>query len=159
MKPDFWNARLRSQNPDGASELLVLETEKLLNVRLPAVYLEAMRVQNGGCSSYVDFVQPDSQGQISTEDTYWLAAEYFHTLTELEPLTEPDRDGWDIHVGQLDLLIAFKQSGGCFWCFDYRRCGRQGEPSIVYIDAECEIETQAAPNCAWLFEHLVKQEE
>jgi hypothetical protein len=159
MKEDFWDIAFQYLNPAGASEVLITETEQRLNATLPKAYLDVMRVQNGGHSSYTCFRPPGSDKQSGTEDTYWLAAESFHTLGELEPLTEPDQAGWDIHAEQLDLLIAFKQSGACFWCFDYRKSGRQGEPSIVYIDAECEIETAAASNWNWLSEHLIKSED
>ena len=158
MKKEFWNPEYQHFNPAGASEILIAEIENLLHVKLPAAYLEVMRVQNGGHASHTAFLVADSDNQISGEDIHWLSAESFHKLEELEPLTEPDQAGWDIHAEQLDLLIAFKQAGACFWCFDYRKSGCQGEPAIVYIDAECEIEATIAPNCKWLLEHLVKDE-
>jgi hypothetical protein len=111
----------------------VARAEARLGVRLPAAYLAALGVQNGGPLRTTK--HPKGNGSVKhlagigrrfptilahgwKEEKRYMAE---------EGLTKPAR---------LDDLISFSGDGHYHYCLDYRASGRQGEPRVSFIDLE-----------------------
>lgn len=111
----------------------VAAAEKKLGVRLPLAYVEALRVQNGGhlrrtshpSGGVVDCIAGIGPRFPSILGCDWRTVKA--TMAELG-FTTP---------AQIDDLIPFCGDGHYYYCLDYRRSGRSGEPSVTYVDVEC----------------------
>ncbi|GDX79385.1 hypothetical protein LBMAG42_11960 [Deltaproteobacteria bacterium] len=103
----------------------VASAEARLGVRLPAAYLALVREQNGG---YVAASLPDSPHSM-----IWGIGPYFPSITG-ERAEEMAEGG----------LVPFDGDGHWHLCLDYRTSGRTGEPSVSYVDDECEHEEPVA---------------
>lgn len=107
----------------------VTSAQKRLGVRLPESYLEALRIQNGGHlrrERHVSGTSLRSIDGISDNRPFRDWSEEKEFMTEAEIDTIPDIDG----------LIPISGDGHEYVCFDYRRSGPQGEPSITRVDVE-----------------------
>jgi hypothetical protein len=116
----------------------VRSAEAQLAVKLPAPYLELLQQQNGGYlratwpASYAGMLYGIGPGPASL------------TLDEAPWRPHNARSSWKPR--KPELLIPF--DGGEHWsmCFDYRKQGPQGEPSITLVDAEAREDEPVAKN-------------
>lgn len=115
------------------TDALVAQAESELGHELPEVFLDILRVQNGGP---IRFSIPDACGdQIAgigpsypsiTDDTFQDHQEY---------------------VGYpLDGLVPFDGDGHWYHCLDYR--DKAVEPAVSYIDIECNSQNRIADSFA-----------
>lgn len=102
---------------------IVESAERLLRVRLPKAYLDLLQVQNGGyLHEEVEFEGVD--GTLRSIEGIGFA----------RGLDGPQgalfmREEW----GYSDGLIYFDGDAHTGFCLDYRTCGPEGEPSVVWI--------------------------
>jgi len=109
--------------------------EAHLGVTLPSAYLHLLRQQNGGylransgISSQVNGIGPQFPS-ITRDEGWWRPK-------------NADAGAWA--PTDASLLIPFDGDGHWDMCFDYRRGGPRGEPSITHVDCECEREEPVA---------------
>jgi hypothetical protein len=119
----------------------VSQAERELGVRLPADYLALLRVQNGGRVSEdlnaFPLDEPDPWGAVRV----WLAdMDGVGDIERSENRHDPD---WGPPEGLV--LIASPGAGHQFLALDYRACGPDGEPSVLWTDTELVSNFQLAP--------------
>lgn len=134
----------------------VREAEALLGVRLPEALLELLRVQNGGGVV-------DERSAFPSEPNSWApdhapfdslmgigAAERTMSLLDTPYLVEE----WG-----LPSPVVLLTGDGHWWiALDYRECGPDGEPPVVWLDADDESELALAPDFRSFLAGLVPAE-
>lgn len=142
--PAFLNWVHPALTPD-----IIAAAEHVLKVRLPAEYLDLLRIQNGG---YTELVLPNSvQGEI------WGIGAQYPTITDgslKQRLTGHDDEVW-MPLGS-HLLIPFDGDGHWYMCFDYRAAGPHAEPQVALVDIECALERVVADSFAHFMSLLVR---
>jgi hypothetical protein len=115
------------------TEETVREAESQLAVQLPRAYLDLLKQQNGG---YLRASWPDS-----VSETLFGIGPRFPSITRDDGWWRPknaDSQMWA--PPQSELLIPFDGDGHWDMCFDYRKHGPRREPTIAFVDCECERE-------------------
>lgn len=111
--------------------------QKQLGVTLPVSYLELLGIQNGGYVRRAMTNAPHSR--------IWGIGEHYPTILRSHEWQAADAVEDDYWIpSQPQLLIPFDGDGHWYLCFDYRKSGGQGNPSVTYIDLEAERETSVA---------------
>lgn len=155
---DLWEYDYADEDPYHEAtpndEYIAAIEQKLGGYKLPAAYIELMKKHNGGYLKRDCFVM--------SEDNEWEA--FNLSLSGLYALGEIARYSLLGEFGQesakawsypnVGIYFADTISGGHdLVAFDYRQCGKQGEPSVVHIDQESNYcITQIAPH----FTHFIK---
>ncbi|MDI3289189.1 SMI1/KNR4 family protein [Polyangium sp. 15x6] len=133
------------------------KAEAQLGVKLPAAYLAALRVQNGG---YLRL--SDHPSRLAPFD--WLAGigPRFPSILEhdWEELKAFMRENKIKKPRRLDDLVSFCGDGHYHYCFDDRKRGRESEPCITYIDVECfDVDKVLAPDFLTFLHELRAEQE
>jgi SMI1 / KNR4 family (SUKH-1) len=125
----------------------ISDAERKLGVRLPPDYLALLRVQNGGR------VAEDFDGFVV--DPPGPHGESFVALVDMDGLGGPgsvchvqrseDRHDPDYGPPEGLVLIGSPDAGHQFLALDYRECGPDGEPSVVWTDTELVSNFALAP--------------
>lgn len=150
MSDDFWGSNFYA-NPPLNDEAIVV-AERQLGVRLPAVFIELLRRQNGGYTQ--GFVFPTSQPTSWAEDHVPLDAlagivvdcahEGIHNILLTDYLSRE----WGLPPRQV--LLA---GDGDWWItLDYRA---SDEPLVSWIDVEVGEDLVIAPSFAAFLDGLV----
>ncbi|MFD9703915.1 SMI1/KNR4 family protein [Lentzea sp. NPDC059081] len=150
---EFWDTGTHGVQPPLTPDA-VRDAEKVLGVRLPEALLELLRVQNGG-------TVVDSRTAFPvTSATSWASDHVpFDSLMGIGPeggaLTLLDTP---YLVGEWDLpspVVLLCGDGHTWVALDYRECGPDGEPSVVWLDADAESELPLAPDLRTFLDGLV----
>lgn len=122
----------------------VHEAEARLGVTLPAPYLALLRSQNGGALR--------ATWPASYASALWGIGATAPSITHAQARWGPrPRTPGAWAPRDAALLIPFDAGDVWDMCFDYRRRGPHGEPSITLVDSECgEEEPVAASFAAYL---------
>ncbi len=111
----------------------IADAQDRLGVTLPAAYLAALKIQNGGYlrrSAHESGHAPvDCLSGIGPRFPSILRRNWSQIKTHMAEngLEKPQN---------IDDLVPFCGDGHYHWCFDYRQHGRHKEPCITYIDVE-----------------------
>jgi SMI1/KNR4 family protein SUKH-1 len=108
------------------TDAVVRDAERRLRLRLPEVYVAALRIQNGG---YLRFRLPDLP-----VDQMWGIGPRYPSILEGSLDERHAGEGW--LPNGADALVPFVGDGHWYLCFDARD-GRD-EPAITHVDLECE---------------------
>ncbi|MCO6044421.1 SMI1/KNR4 family protein [Aeoliella sp. ICT_H6.2] len=111
------------------TEALIRQTESQLGHTLPQLFLDILRVQNGGP---IRFSIPDSVG-----DQIAGIGPSYPSITD-----DTFRDHQEYVDYPLDGLIPFDGDGHWYHCLDYRE--GSAEPAVSYIDVECNSQGRIA---------------
>jgi SMI1 / KNR4 family (SUKH-1) len=126
----------------------VREAEAQLGVRLPAAYLALLRCQNGGALR--------ATWPASYAGALWGIGPVAPSITHERARWGPRPRSPGVWAPRdAALLIPFDAGDVWDMCFDYRRCGPQGEPSITLVDSECGEEEPIAASFAVYLAGLV----
>lgn len=133
----------------------IAEAERLLRVTLPASLLDLLRHRNGG-------VVAESRDAFPTsEPTSWstdhVPVDFVMGIGgregTLSLLDSPYLVGeWGLPAA---VVLVSAAGAACFIGLDYRACGRHGEPSVVWFDADRDTELTLAPDFRSFVERLV----
>ncbi|MGW2378357.1 MULTISPECIES: SMI1/KNR4 family protein [Kitasatospora] len=127
------------------TDQMILEAERRLNVTLPGSLLDLLRQQNGGRVTSSRNAFPTSR------PTSWSAdhVPFDHVLgighreRTISLLDSPYLvEEWNL-PGRVVLVSG---DGPCWIALDYRACGRAGEPSVSWLDADDNSELALAPD-------------
>ncbi|MEV4679999.1 SMI1/KNR4 family protein [Streptomyces kurssanovii] len=156
VKATFWGDGRHGVQPP-LTEAAVHETEVQLGVRLPSSFLELLRCRNGGqvaarwdafptdvptswSEDHVPFDMMMGIGRhddrLSLSDTPYLVEEW----------------------GLPSPIVLLSGDGHCWIALDYRVCGRQGEPSVTWFDADGNSELALAADFRAFVEGLTAAE-
>lgn len=160
---NFWNNSeyaLENYVNEPLTENLLKEVQADLPYKIPQSYIEFMKYQNGGQPFNTcyptntptlwadDHVAVDAIAGISKKDINSLGGEYGSQCM--------------IDNGYPDIGIYFAgcPSGHAMFAFDYTECGKDGEPSVVYVAQEDDFEiTFLAKDFATFIKGLKSEDE
>lgn len=155
---NFWNDNEYAQKEyisDSPTDELIASVEKELGYKLPASYIWLMKQHNGGIPVNTCFPTDTptswSDNHVAIEGISGIGREKIYSLCgELGSQFMIDEWGYpDIGVAICDTPSAGHQ----MIFLDYRECGSQGEPKVVYIDQEYDYDiTPLADN----FEEFIR---
>jgi SMI1-KNR4 cell-wall len=122
------------------TDRLAKDAEATVGHRLPSAYLDILRVQNGG---YIRYMLPE----MCHSQIYGIGP-HFPSITHFD--WDDDREYVSF---ELDGLVPFDGDGHWHLCLDYR--SGKTDPSITYIDVECDRESSIASDFSDYLRHLV----
>ncbi|MBF9071533.1 SMI1/KNR4 family protein [Streptacidiphilus fuscans] len=153
VQPAFWDTGSNYGVQQPLTDHAVREAERLLDVTLPASLLDLLRVRNGGqvagtrnafrtdkptswSAGHVPFDQVAGVGRrertVSLLDSPYLVKEW----------------------GLPSPVVLLAGDGPCWIALDYRACGRHGEPSVTWFDADFSFELPLASDFGSFVEGL-----
>ncbi|WP_370948093.1 SMI1/KNR4 family protein [Amycolatopsis sp. cg5] len=152
IKQSFWGPDSYGVLPPLTSEA-VIEAERLLDVTLPASLIDLLSIQNGGQ------VVPGLQACPTTEPTSW--SEDHVPVDQLMGIGRKDNvlslldTPYLVQEWELPEPLALLTGDGHWWiALDYRKSGRRGEPSVVWLDVERSEELVLAADFRAFVERL-----
>ncbi|HEX7308448.1 SMI1/KNR4 family protein [Lentzea sp.] len=153
---EFWDTGTYGVQPPLTSAT-VAAAEKVLGVRLPEALLELLRVQNGGT------VVSGRSAFPTTSATSWAPDHVpFDSVLGIGPegnaLTLLDTPYLVEEWGLPSPVVLLTGDGHWWIALDYRECGPEGEPSVVWLDADDESELALAPDLRTFLDGLVPAE-
>lgn len=162
----FWDDcdySLRNYVGRPATDEDIAHAESILGYQLPAAYKELVKKHNGGLLGAWMFHGKDGTGAWA-HGIYGVDPECPNSLLNSSlndrGLTDFWVDEWQYPTG-IGLAIADTPSAGHDMIFlDYRKCGLDGEPSVLHIDNEMgNIETHLADSFEEFLEGLYVPDE
>jgi hypothetical protein len=150
---EFWTGGTYGVQPPLTAEA-VRHAEEVLGVRLPEALLELLRVQNGGT------VVSERSAFPTDEETSWAPDHVpFDSLmgigTAGRALTLLDTPYLVREWGLPSPVVLLTGDGHTWVALDYRECGPDGEPSVVWLDVDEEAELTLAPDFRSFLDELV----
>ncbi|MGW6919148.1 SMI1/KNR4 family protein [Kitasatospora sp. NPDC054939] len=145
VQPAFWDAGSNYGVQQPLTDQTVRQAERLLDVTLPASLLDLLWAQNGGQ------VTATRNAFRTDRATSWSAdhVPFDHVMgighreRTVSLLDSPYLvEEW----GLPSPVVLLSGDGPCWIALDYRACGRHGEPSIAWFDAETSVELALAPD-------------
>ncbi|MPY66472.1 SMI1/KNR4 family protein [Deinococcus sp. SDU3-2] len=138
---------------------LVVSVEAQLGYRLPTLYVELLKIQNGGLPARTCF--PTSEATSWAEDhvaitsLFGIGGQHTSGLPEASQFMVSEWGYPPIGVYFADCPSA----GHDMVALDYRACGPQSEPSVVHVDQEGDYRiTWLAPDFATFVKGLLPEE-
>lgn len=138
---------------------LVASVEAELGYRLPTLYLELLKVQNGGLPARTCFPTEEAtswaEDHVAITSIFGIGGRHTSGLPEASQFMVSDWGYPPIGVYFADCPSA----GHDMVALDYRACGPQGEPCVVHVDQEGDYRiTWLAPDFATFVGGLVDEE-
>ena len=143
---DFWDDdayALENYIEDAPSDGLIASIEAELGYKLPASYIELMKLHNGGMPFKTCF--PTAQSNSWAEDHVQISGikgigrEKIYSLCGTLGSTFFTGEGGYPDTG---ICICDTPTGGhSMIMLDYSKCGRNGEPEVLYVDGGLEQTT------------------
>jgi hypothetical protein len=137
----FWDDSqfaLESYVSEPASDALIASVEQALGYKLPAAYVWLMKQHNGGIPFNLNFPTKTpttwSEDHIAITGIYGIGRDKDYALCG-DAGSQFWIDEWE--YPDVGVYFADCPSGGHdMLMFDYRQCGKQGEPAVVHVDQE-----------------------
>ncbi|WP_406481704.1 SMI1/KNR4 family protein [Streptomyces sp. NBC_01615] len=145
LLPPFWDTSSDYGVQPPLTDRAVGEAERLLNVTLPDSLLDLLRKQNGGQVSDSRNAFPASLPTSWSTDhvPFDSVMGIGHRERTLSMLDSP----YLVEEWGLPTAVVLVSGDGHYWIgLDYRTCGRHGEPSVVWFDADDNSELALAPD-------------
>jgi len=142
---------LQYVEPAPSDELIASIEEELGGFRLPAAYVELARMRNGGALKRNRHPMDEPTGwaedHIAISNLYAIGRTSFYSLCGAVGSKFMEEEWGYPPIG---VCIANTPTGGHeMIVLDYRECGKQGEPRVVYVDQEDDYSiTFVAPDFA-----------
>ncbi|WP_030248189.1 SMI1/KNR4 family protein [Streptomyces sp. NRRL S-350] len=153
VQPAFWDTGSNYGVQQPLTDEAVREAERLLDVTLPASLLDLLRIQNGGQ------VTGTRNAFRTDKPTSWSAdhVPFDHVMgvghreRTVSLLDSPYLvEEWSLPAP----VVLLSGDGPCWVALDYRACGRHGEPSVAWFDADFSVELALAPDFGSFVEGL-----
>ncbi|WTI12186.1 SMI1/KNR4 family protein [Streptomyces sp. NBC_00820] len=145
LQHSFWDIESDRGVQPSLTDEAVLEAERLLNVALPGSLLDLLREQNGGLVASSRDAFPTSRPTSWAPDhvPFDFVMGIGHREQALSMLDSP----YLVEEWGLPTDVVLISGGGHYWIgLDYRTCGRHGEPSVAWFDADDNSELALAPD-------------
>ncbi|MEU7279232.1 SMI1/KNR4 family protein [Streptomyces sp. NPDC045431] len=158
LQRPFWDTGSDRQVQPPLTEQSIAEAQRLLDVVLPDSLLELLREQNGGLVASSRDAFPTSRPTSWAPDhvPFDFVMGIGHDEQALSLLDSP----YLVEEWGLPADVVLISGGGHYWiALDYRACGRQGEPSVVWFDADDHAELALAPDFRSFIEGLTSSAE
>lgn len=133
VPPNLFKPKYATGIPTEFDARELTRTEKALGVKLPAAYVEVLKVQNGGPLRLTQFKmkrKPPKGTTWSRSQTYRVGELPGIHPTHHDSLTARGQNAaeWGVDAG----LIPLDGDGHYWVCLDYRKSGPRGEPAITH---------------------------
>ncbi len=158
----FWTDWGDSYHEDPPTDDQLAAVEAKLGFRLPDAYVELARIYNGGTPHRSCFPMTEPTGwaenHIMVDGIYAIGEKATYSLVgELGSLHMRDEWGYPSWgVGFADTPTGGHEQ----LMLDYRDCGPEGEPTVVYVDQEDDYSvTFVAPDFVSFIKGLVEEDE
>ena len=153
LQPVFWSTDSGVGVQPDLTDQTILEAERLLNVTLPASLLDLLRRQNGG------LVVSSRDAFPTSRPTSWASDhvpfDFVMGIGRREQTLSLLDSPYLVEEWGLPTDVVLLSGGGHYWIgLDYRTCGRHGEPSVVWFDADDNSELPLAPDFRSFIEGL-----
>jgi len=158
---NFWDESDYYSCSTKVTDTMIQETEKVLGYKLPISYIELIKTKNGGTPIDECFptVEPTSwasnhimiSGIKGIGGEWGIAFSQFNSQEAIEEWGYPD-------IGIV--ICECPSAGHDVVMLDYRKCGRSGEPQVVHVDVEVDVNptiTFLAENFEEFIKGLVNQ--
>lgn len=152
-KHEFWDVNYYNNPP--LTEDMIVAAEKTLAVKLPALFIELLKIQNGGYTK--GFSYPMTQ-KTTWSDNHVPLSELFGIVTD--KLIDSGHNILNSHYmikewGLPDRQVLLTGDGHWWITLDYRN----GEsPTVKWIDTECDEEVEVANSFDDFINGLVSDE-
>ena len=151
-KADFWD-EIDANNPP-LTDGMIEQAERMLKVRLPKSFIELLKIQNGGythCFAYpMKQATSWAEDHIPVDELFGIVPDDLdadHNILETVYMTEE----WGLPEKQVLLC-----GDGHWWItLDYRN---SDEPTVRWIDVECNEDIHVANTFEDFFNGLVSEE-
>ena len=159
----FWDESdySRKQTEPPPSDALIAEVEAALGFQLPDAYVELARMRNGGCVERCCY--PMSEPTSGSDDHIMITSSSAIGHSDNALLGSMGSQFMQQEWGYPSWGVVFTDNpsaGHDVLMLDYRQCGPQGEPSVVFVDQESDYEvTAVAPNFATFIRGLQSEGE
>jgi len=150
----FWDPEIEHLRLPPLTDELVVSAERQLGVTLPFDLLHLLRIQNGGviadtwdaCPADTNFYADD---HVPFEHLYGIGpAGQAETMTLLDT-------PYLVEEWELPSPVVLLSGQGHYWlALDYRGCGPEGNPPVVWIHNEMNHELPLAPDFRAFVERL-----
>lgn len=150
----FWHPEIEHLRQPPLTDELIADAENELGVTLPLELLHLLRIQNGGviadtwdaCPVDANFYADD---HVPFEHLYGIGpAGQAQTITLLDT-------PYLVQEWELPSPVVLLSGQGHYWlALDYRDCGPEGNPPVVWIDNEMNHELLLAPDFRAFVERL-----
>ncbi|MBW5422596.1 SMI1/KNR4 family protein [Streptomyces sp. BG9H] len=138
----FWGDGDYGVQPPLTDEL-VREAEHVLGVTLPSALLDLLRVQNGGGVAADHGAFPTNRPTSWSEDH--VPFDDLMGIGRREGMTSLlDTPYLLKEWGTPAPLVLLSGDGHCWIGLDYRKCGRDGEPSVTWFETDLDAELALA---------------
>jgi hypothetical protein len=153
-KKSFWSDNYYNHPP--LTDEMIRVAESSLGIKLPQLYLELLKIQNGGYTQ--GFVYPMTQ-RTTWADNHVPLSELFGIVTDEGIRTA--QNILDSHYmieewGLPEMQVLLNGDGHWWITLDYRN---KDNPSIKWIDVECNEEVHIADSFEQFFEGLIPEDE
>ncbi|MFF9573204.1 SMI1/KNR4 family protein [Streptomyces sp. NPDC014685] len=158
LQPSFWDTSSDYGVQPPLTDRAVAEAEQLLNITLPDSLLDLLRAQNGGRVSDSRNAFPVSRPTSWSPDhvPFDSVMGIGRRQRMLSMLDSP----YLVEEWGLPAAVVVISGDGHYWIgLDYRSCGRHGEPSVAWLDAEDNSELTLAPNFHFFIKGLTSARE
>lgn len=152
IKATFWGEGLYGVQPP-LTVAVVEDAERQLGVRLPTSLLEILWVQNGGVVAAAwntfptDVPTSWSENHVPLDEVMGIGRLDGHlSLLDTAYLVEE----W----GLPSPLVLLSGDGHCWIALDYRACGKEGEPSVTWLNVDDSTELPLAADFQAFVERL-----
>jgi hypothetical protein len=143
IKSAFWSRDTTYGVQPPLTNDAVAHAEEILGVRLPDALIELLRVQNGGSVS-PDFAAFPTKERTSWADDHVPFDDVMGIGDREDSLSLLDTP-YLVREWGLPSPVVLLSGDGHYWvALDYRECGVQGEPSVVWLDTELRTEVLLA---------------
>lgn len=146
--------------PEPSDALVASIEEELGGFRLPSAYVELARIHNGGALRRNCYPMAEPTGwapdHIAITGLYAIGRTSTYSLCG-----KTGSKFWEQEWGYPSIGVYFADTptaGHEMIALDYRKCGKRGEPRVVYVDQEDEYSiTVVAPDFAAFIRGLVDE--
>lgn len=123
----------------------ITEAERLLNVTLPASLLDLLRERNGGLVASGRDAFPTSRPTSWAPDH--VPFDFVMGIGRRDQALSLLESPYLVEEWGLPKDVVLVSGDGHYWIgLDYRACGRHGEPSVAWFDADDDSELTLAPD-------------
>lgn len=153
-KINFWDSNY--YNHPQLTEKMIISAEKILNVKLPILLIELLKVQNGGYTKGFAFPMKEkttwSENHVPLNELFGIILEKNQETAQNIMDSQYMTDEWGLPEKQ----ILLSGDGHWFITLDYRK---GNVPSVRWIDTECDEDVQIADNFDDFFHGLVSEDD
>ncbi|MFE9937167.1 SMI1/KNR4 family protein [Streptomyces hirsutus] len=153
LQRSLWDTSSEYAVQPALTDQVIAEAQRLLNVTLPSSLLDLLRHRNGGQVAAGRNAFPTSQPTSWSPDhvPFDSVMGIGHRERTVSVLDSPYLvEEWGLPAA----VVLVSGDGPCWIGLDYRACGRHGEPSVTWFDADLNAELALAPDFRSFIEGL-----